>query len=265
MKNKNTALKLTESAMMIALATVLSFLKLANLPYGGSITIASMLPIVIIAVRYGVPWGLFTGIVHGTLQLIIDPSPLSYFTSPISLAAIIIIDYIVAFGVIGVCGAARKITNPSTSLCSAAFIAGLLRYVCHVISGATVWAGLSIPTSAALLYSFAYNATYMLPETLVLMCTAYFIASSVDFRSQRLSVAKKGEKKVTLLSVVAIGVFMAGIIFAVVSVFSKIQNGETGEFDITGLSSVNWILVAAVFVAATIVSLILTAVDKRKR
>lgn len=265
MKNKKTALKLTESAMMIALATVLSFLKLANLPYGGSITIASMLPIVIIAVRYGVPWGLFTGIVHGTLQLIIDPSPLSYFTSPISLAAIIIIDYIVAFGVIGVCGAARKISNPSTSLCSAAFIAGLLRYVCHVVSGATVWAGLSIPTSAALLYSFAYNATYMLPETLVLMCTAYFIASSVDFRSQRLSVAKKGEKKVTLLSVVAIGVFMAGIIFAVVSVFSKIQNGDTGEFDITGIADVNWILVSVVCAVSFAVSALLTLIDRKKK
>ena len=70
MKNKNLALKLTESAMMIALATVLSFLKLASLPYGGSITIASLLPILIIAIRYGVPWGLFTGLVHGTLQLI---------------------------------------------------------------------------------------------------------------------------------------------------------------------------------------------------
>ncbi|MBQ8475128.1 MAG: energy-coupled thiamine transporter ThiT [Clostridia bacterium] len=265
MKNKNTALKLTESAMMIALATVLSFLKLANLPYGGSITIASMLPIVIIAVRYGVPWGLFTGIVHGTLQLIIDPSPLSYFTSPASLAAIIIIDYIVAFGVIGVCGAARKISNPSTSLCTAAFVAGLLRYVCHVVSGATVWAGLSIPTSAALLYSFAYNATYMLPETLVLMCTAYFIASSVDFRSQRLSVAKKGEKKVTLLSVVAIGVFMAGIIFAVVSVFSKIQNGDTGEFDITGIADVNWILVSVVCAVSFAASALLTLIDRKKK
>ena len=61
---KNLALKLTESAMMIALATILSFIKLANLPYGGSITIASMLPILIIAVRYGTPWGLFTGLVH---------------------------------------------------------------------------------------------------------------------------------------------------------------------------------------------------------
>ena len=262
---KNLALKLTESAMMIALATILSFIKLANLPYGGSITIASMLPILIIAVRYGTPWGLFTGLVHGTLQLIIDPGPLSYFSDGLSVAAIIVLDYILAFSLIGLGGLAGKAKAPTVSLSIGALIAGVLRYLCHVVSGATVWAGLSIPTSAALAYSFVYNATYMLPETLILIISAYFIASSVDFRSQRLTPAKRGDKKVSVFSVLGLAFFSGGLIFDIASVFSKLQNGETGEFDITGIASVNWILVLAVTVVCFALGAVMLLVAKRKK
>ena len=56
------AVRLTESAVMIALATILSLFKLVDLPYGGSITLASMLPVLLIAYRYGTAWGLLTGL-----------------------------------------------------------------------------------------------------------------------------------------------------------------------------------------------------------
>lgn len=78
-KNK-TALRLTESAMMIAAATILSFVKLVDLPAGGSITLASMLPILLIAYRYGWAWGTLCGLVHGTIQFVIGSSVLSYVT-----------------------------------------------------------------------------------------------------------------------------------------------------------------------------------------
>ena len=264
MKNKNLALKLTESAMMIALATVLSFLKLASLPYGGSITVASLLPILIIAVRYGVPWGLFTGLVHGTLQLLIDPSPLSYFSDGFSVAAIVALDYLLAFSLVGAAGLVRKIKNPTASLTLGALLAGGARYLCHVVSGFTVWAGFSIPTKAALLYSFIYNATYMLPETLVLVCAAYFASTSIDFRSQRLASAKRGDKKVSPFKIASAGVFSAALIFDIVSVFSKLQSGETGEFDITGMAQVNWMAVAIVTVLCFAVSAALIMADKKR-
>ncbi len=265
MKNKNLALKLTESAMMISLATVLSFFKLASLPYGGSITIASLLPILIIAIRYGVPWGMFTGLVHGVLQLLIDPAPLSYFSDGFSVAAIVVLDYLLAFSLVGLAGAVRKIRRPTICLLSGAFLAGFARYICHVISGFTVWAGFSIPTKAALLYSFVYNATYMLPETLVLVCAAYFVASSVDFRSQRLAPAKRGNKKISIFKITSAGVFAAALIFDIVSVFSKLQNGETGEFDITGIANVNWLAVVIVSAVCFTVSLILVILERKKK
>lgn len=260
---KNLALKLTESAMMIALATILSLIKLAELPYGGSITIASMLPILVIAIRHGVPWGLFTGLVHGTLQLLFGLSNLSYFSDALSIVAVIALDYIVAFGLIGVAGVFRNMKDPKAGFAMGALTAGVLRYICHVVSGATVWAGLSIPTSAALAYSFVYNATYMLPETLVLIIAAYFIASSVDFRSQHLSPAKRGEKKVSPFTVLSIASFAATLIFDIAAVFAKLQNGETGEFDITGIMQTNWIAVAAVSIIGITLGTVLLTLSKK--
>lgn len=262
---KNLSIKLTESAMMIALATILSFIKLANLPYGGSITIASMLPIVIIAIRHGAPWGIFTGIVHGTLQLILDPGPLSNFSSGLSVAAIIILDYILAFGLMGLAGLAKKAKDPCAAICIGAALAGVFRYLCHVASGATVWAGLSIPTSAALAYSFVYNATYMLPETLILIITAYFVASSLDFRANRLAPAKKNGRKISIFSVLSLASFAGALIFDIATVFAKLQNGETGEFDITGITSVNWILVLAVTAVCFALGAVMLLVAKKRK
>ena len=97
---KNTKVRvLTESAIMIALSTVLSILKIAEMPYGGSVTVASALPIIIIAYRYGLKTGLFAGTVHAALQLVLGLSALSYATSWQSVVAIIMLDYIVAFAV----------------------------------------------------------------------------------------------------------------------------------------------------------------------
>ena len=68
MNERTKMRKLIEASLMIAIATVLSLLKLLDLPYGGSITLASMLPIVIIACRNGVGWGVASGAVYGAIQ-----------------------------------------------------------------------------------------------------------------------------------------------------------------------------------------------------
>ena len=105
----------------------------------------------------------------------------------------------------------------------------------------------------------------MLPETLVLVCAAYFVATSVDFRSQRLAPAKRGEKKVSPWKIGSAGVFAAALIFDIVSVFSKLQNGETGEFDITGIASVNWLAVVIVSAVGFAISAVLVLVDRKRK
>ncbi|MBO6214127.1 MAG: energy-coupled thiamine transporter ThiT, partial [Lachnospiraceae bacterium] len=163
--NVSRAKMIVESAIMIAIASVLSMFKLIDLPYGGSVTIACMLPVIIISYRYGIKWGMLTGLVFSIIQQLLGLNTLSYVTTWQSVLAVVLLDYIIAFMATGLGGAFReKIPSQPKALVLGTILVCVVRYICHVISGATVWAGLSIPTNAALAYSFGYNATYMLPE-----------------------------------------------------------------------------------------------------
>ena len=176
MKNKNLTKQMVEASVMIALATVLSLFKVVEMPYGGSVTLASMLPILIVSYRHGVGIGLLSGVVYSVIQQLLGLNNLSYFTTWQSVIAVMLLDYIVAFTVVGIGGIFRnriglkKLLPPTKQKIEIATGMGLvciLRFLSHTIGGATVWAGLSIPTEAALIYSIGYNATYMIPETII--------------------------------------------------------------------------------------------------
>lgn len=90
--------KLVFSALMLALATVLSLIKI-DMPLGGGVTIVSMLPIVIVAMRYNLGWGLAVSFLHGGIQLLLGLDNLSYANSLSVALAIVFLDYIIAYGV----------------------------------------------------------------------------------------------------------------------------------------------------------------------
>ena len=260
----SNASRLVECAAMIAVAVVLSILKILDLPYGGSVTVASMLPIIIISYRHGIKWGLLTGFVFGITQQLLGLNTLSYVTTWQSVLAVILLDYIVAYSVTGLGGVFKKhLAQPQALLCGAVFVC-VLRYICHVISGATVWAGLSIPTNAALLYSFGYNATYMIPETIVTGAMGYFIGSVFDFEKNPIGPMKKAEtNRFSVPGLIAGLLIVVAMIVDAVAVFSNLQNPESGEFDITGLSAVNWTVVAAVTVAALVIAIVMHMIAKK--
>ena len=240
MKQTMQTRKMVEASLFIALGTVLSILKIAELPYGGSITLASMLPILLLSYRHGVRWGLGGGLVYGVLQQLLGLNNLSYFTTWQSVLAIIFLDYVLAFAVVGLGGIFRRVTErQNLALVSGAILVCVLRYLCHVVSGATVWAGLSIPDGAAIGYSLIYNATYMIPETIVLVAVAYYLGSVLDFRREqpvRLSRAQNLPAEASVLSVLA-GVFaLLGAVVDVSLIFPRLQNAETGKFDLAGLA-----------------------------
>jgi len=258
------ARKLVESAIMLAIATVLSLLKLVDLPYGGSVTVASMLPIIVISYRHGVKWGLLTGLVYGIIQQLLGLNTLSWVTTWQSIVAVILLDYIIAFAAAGLGGAFRKNAPQPMALLLGALLVGIVRYICHVISGATVWAGLSIPDSAAMLYSLGYNATYMIPETIVTMIVGYYIGSVLDFRKtdvRRYQAPK--ESGVPALRYIAGLVIAAALVVVTALVFAKLQNAESGAFDITGLSAVNWTVVLIVSGAGIVSAVILFILSKK--
>lgn len=105
--------------LLLALATILSLIKIFDLPYGGSITLASMLPIVIIAYRRGLKWGLGAAGVYSVLQMLTGMQTVSAFFMPGDsqevwwrALLIVFLDYIVAFTVIGFAAIFRKKALP---------------------------------------------------------------------------------------------------------------------------------------------------------
>lgn len=230
---------MVECSMLIALATVLSLLKLADLPYGGSVTCASMLPIVIIAYRHGIRWGLSSGLIYGLIQQLLGLNTLSYVTTWQSVLAVILLDYVLAFTVMGLGGVFRGVCpRQSTALFCGALLGCFLRYLMHVISGATVWAGLSIPTTAVLYGSLSYNATYMLPETIILAAVALYLGSVLDFRPELpVRMAHDTADRAVIVCQMLSGLSaLVGTVVATVTLFPALQDPDTGNFDITRLT-----------------------------
>jgi len=267
MKNQtqktSITLKLCESAIMIAFATILSLLKLADLPFGGSITAASMLPVLLVAYRHGTVWGILTASVHGILQFLLGMSVLSYVTGWASICAVIVFDYFLAFALVGLGGIFRKMKSQRTALVLGALLAGILRYACHFVSGVTVWRDISIPADAAVIYSLVYNATYMIPETLVLCCAAFYVAGVLNFRAPRLSpVYTKEKAALGWPAYVGGAVSLVALVYDVVAVFSHLQNAETGDFDIKGIAAVDWMSVAIVTAIGAILAAFCVLIPK---
>ena len=157
-------LRLVESAVLLALATVLSLVKIYQMPLGGSVTLCSMLPVLLLGYKYGVKWGLLTGFVYGVIQLLLDvAAALSWGLTPVALAASFIFDYLLAFACLGLAGLfGRGFPKYAAGM----FAAVLLRFAMHVISGVTAYASW-LPKEwqgHLFLYSLAYNGSFLLPD-----------------------------------------------------------------------------------------------------
>lgn len=241
---KQRVLMLTESAAMIAIASVLSVVKIVDMPFGGSVTACSMLPLLIIGYRYGVSWGLLTSFTYGVIQMFLGLDNLAYATSAWAAIAIIVLDYFLAFVVLGLSGITRKITkNQTAALSIAAVSTGLLRYVCHVISGCTVWAGMALPTKDALIYSISYNFAYMLPEIVVLTAGAVLVSGILDFSEsdiKRVPVRKGNSLAATIISAVGDLSLAVSFVLSVVFVAPSMQ-AEDGTFFPQGIVNADFV------------------------
>jgi thiamine transporter len=261
---KTQILALTEAGIMVALSAVLSLFKLLELPYGGSVTFASMLPIIIFAYRHGIKWGISAALTTSVIQLLLGLKYFSYFTTWQSIVALAVFDYIIAFAVFGLAPVFKKRLPYRAGIFASALLPSVLRYVCHVISGATVWAGLSIPTEAALVYSIGYNATYMIPETIVLVTAAVYISSALDFSHTVPTRARTQEASAYLPKTVGALAVVGAVIYDTVAIFEVMQDAETGDFIFTNLHSANWLAIGIVSALGVAAFLLLNAYAKKK-
>lgn len=160
MKAESKTKLLAEMAVVIALSTVLSFVKFSIWPQGGSVTAGSMVPLLWLSLRRGAKLGITAGVIYGMVQFFVEP----FFINPVQL----LLDYPIAFGALGLAGLFR--TNELIGV--AVGIGG--RFLAHFVSGVIffamyapqVYLGLNIGANAYL-YSALYNGTYLIPELVI--------------------------------------------------------------------------------------------------
>lgn len=174
---------LVECGLMVALSIVLSFITVYELPQGGSITAASMMPLVIISFRHGPRWGILSSAVYGVLQIV----PLGglknvmYCTTLVAMVLCVLLDYVLAYGAMGLaCIFGAPIKNRDASVAVGAVVAGLLRYLCSFLSGILLWGGYAPEDMPVWLYSLTYNGSYMIPEIILTAVVAVLVMRVLD-------------------------------------------------------------------------------------
>lgn len=203
---KNNTQRLTVSGIMIALGTLLSFLAVYRLPYGGSITVFSMVPVMLVAFIYGVRWGLLCGAVFGALQALLGATTSAAFADQRwwGVFLILLLDYIVAFSVLGLAGIFKKNgKNTAVSFALGCAAAGFLRLCAHFVSGVILFGGWAewyftqdgFPAFGAkilertsglglsAIYSLIYNASYMIPEIILTVFAAVILINVKPIRN----------------------------------------------------------------------------------
>jgi probable proton-coupled thiamine transporter yuaJ len=160
---------IAEAGVAIAIAQVLSFITLFHMPQGGSIKAASLVPLMIFAYRWGGTRGIWAGVVYGVLHFLLG------FKSSIHYLSIIL-DYLVAYGAIGVCGYFK---DNITGLVSGSIVAIALRWFASVTSGAVVFASYAPQGQNPWIYSMIYNASYMIPDGILNIIVLLFVYQGV--------------------------------------------------------------------------------------
>jgi len=177
-RNQIRVRKLVESAILIAIGTVLSEVTKIDMPLGGGLTLCSMLPLVLVAHRWGTSWGLFTAFVYSLLQLLLGMNNVQYATSALMAAGIVLLDYVVPYTLIGLSALFKRVTRTiSASLVVGIVFTFALRFICHFITGWWIWEALW-PNEfgwASPLYSLIYNVIYMVPEIILTSVVAVLL------------------------------------------------------------------------------------------
>ena len=205
----NETKRMTESAMLLSLAVVLDVVSKMFIPpmtFGGQVTLASMLPVVLIGYRYGIRWGMASGFCYGLIQMALGGGTVAAAFQPgffgegrMILNAFIMcaLDYMLAYSLLGLAGVFRNvIVTPSLALMLGTVTAMTARYLAHVTSGYILFSSWAVwfftqdgfpawgavlvetlsPEMLGLAYSAVYNGMYMVPETILTAIAAALIA-----------------------------------------------------------------------------------------
>jgi thiamine transporter len=160
---KFTSRLIAHISLAVAMSVILQFFKLFELPFGGSATLASMLPIILISFIYGPIIGIFTGFVYGVLNFVIGPA---YIVHPIQ----VLFDYTLPFMAMGLAGLFKN--NKFVAIGVAFFV----KFIFHYIAGIIFWGSYAAEWNMTpAIYSLVYNGSYVLADCLICMAVCSVI------------------------------------------------------------------------------------------
>ncbi len=175
---------LCQCGILIALATILSFLPIIEMPMGGSVTLASMLPILLIGVKFGYKWGLGSATVFMVMQLLqslIKGNVFVWCTTVGAVLVCLLFDYVVPFTILGLSGFAKPSAGKSVNIPKVLITFSVLifgRFLCHFITGMTIWGQWDDGFWGAFIYSLTYNGSYMGIELIITVVLSGLLLSS---------------------------------------------------------------------------------------
>ncbi len=193
-KKTDSLKKLAVCAMMVALSFVLSlWTPLKFWPQGGSVTLGAMVPVILVALLFGTKWGLACSLVNALLQLMVGlmEGMGSWGLSPAVLICSILLDYILAYTVLGLAGIFRG--NPSVRAVWGTLFVCVLRFGCHFVSGWAFFGMWAEEGYTALGWSLFYNLSYMLPETVISVALSAGLAALIPVLQRNFSFCRREE------------------------------------------------------------------------
>jgi thiamine transporter len=168
------ARSLAYAGVLTSMSFALSYIKLWDMPQGGSITLVSTLPLMMYAYLFGTKKGVFVGFVYGTLQAVQDP----YIVHP----AQFLLDYSVGYTMIGFAGVFKLKSLqklPQIQFALGASVGGILRYISQTLSGVFAFGAYALDAGASSIwgYSLAYNS-YVLVDVIIVIAVGAILLSS---------------------------------------------------------------------------------------
>ena len=173
---------------MLALSFALSCAKLFEMPMGGSVTVASMLPVMLISIKYGVSTGLATCFVYSLTQLmqaVASANVFPYCETPTTLVLCILFDYVVPFTVLGLAGLFHKMKltkNTEINIYIGIISVVILRFLCHFITGVAIWGQWAPEGMGKYFYSFLYNGSFLSLDFIICIVCAVLMFRKAELR-----------------------------------------------------------------------------------
>lgn len=190
-RNLNKIQALAESAIMVALSIAVFFVSdLIPWPflYGGGFSLFGQVPIIIISYRHGIKNGLAASLVLAIFEIITGYKNFVHVTGLAAYFIVALADYIIAFGCLGLGGMfkGRFGGKQAAELAAGGAVVCVIRFICHYISGVTIWTGYCPEGMAVELYSFFYNGSYMAIELVLTVVGLIAVGKFVDIDKKKM-------------------------------------------------------------------------------